>query len=41
VLQIPLTTLPRSFTRETSGLIYTSNKDWYSWYRTALWHCIW
>ena len=37
----PLSTLPRSFTRETSGLIYTSNKVWYSWYRTALWHCRW
>jgi hypothetical protein len=41
VLLIPLSSLPRSFTRETSGLIYTSNTVWYSWDRTALWHCIW
>ena len=38
MLLIPLSTLPLSFTRETIGLIYTSNKVWYSWYRTALWH---
>ena len=29
LLLIPLSTLPRSFTRETSELIYTSNKVWY------------